>query len=304
MVADNKSYGCPKSNLKENLITKIMVTGSTGQLGYDVCKELERRGLPYIGIGHNDIDITDKVKTKNFIKYHAPDAIIHCAAYTAVDNAESEPKKCFEVNEGGTSNIVEACKELDCKLIYISTDYVFSGSGTKPNEVSEKPAPQNVYGRSKLAGELIVQNSLEKYFIVRTSWVFGRNGNNFVKTMLRIASGKDEISVVSDQTGSPTYTVDLAQLLCDMVVSHKYGVYHATNEGFCSWAEFAEEIFKTVGYEIKVNNITSEEYPTKAPRPKNSRLSKSKLETEGFLLLPIWQDAIKRYVKEIGILDR
>jgi len=280
---------------------KILVTGVTGQLGYDVCRELKRRNITYIGASSADFDITIKEKTRTFIKQYNPTAIIHCSAYTAVDKAEDEPEKCFSVNEGGTRNIAEVCKELDCKMIYISTDYVFPGTGEQPYKVEDQTAPQNTYGKSKLAGEEAVKQLLEKYFIVRISWVFGENGNNFVKTMLRIGKDKEEINVVGDQVGSPTYTADLAPLLCDMIMSDRYGVYHATNEGFCSWTEFAEGIFKNAGYKTKVNHITTEEYTTKAVRPKNSRMSKLELEENGFKKLPAWQDAVRRFVKTINL---
>lgn len=280
---------------------KILVTGVTGQLGYDVCKELERRNIFHIGTSSAEFNITDKEKTRTFIKQYNPTAIIHCSAYTAVDKAEDEPEKCFSVNEGGTRNIAQVCKELDCKMIYISTDYVFPGTGERAYEVFDETAPQNTYGKSKLAGEIVVKQLLDKYFIVRISWLFGENGNNFVKTMLRIGKDKEAINVVGDQVGSPTYTADLAPLLCDMVASEKYGIYHATNEGFCSWAEFAEEIFKAAGYKTKVNHITTEEYPTKAVRPKNSRMSKLGLDENGFKKLPTWQDAVRRHVKLLNL---
>jgi dTDP-4-dehydrorhamnose reductase len=279
---------------------RILVTGSTGQLGYDVCKELETRCIEYKGVSTVDFDITNKEKTQRYIRQYKPTAIIHCSAYTAVDKAEDENEKCFDINENGTKNIAEICKELDCKMIYISTDYVFSGTGEKTYEVDDQTNPQNVYGKSKLQGELAVKELIEKYFIVRISWVFGKNGNNFVKTMLRIGKDKEEINVVADQIGSPTYTADLAVLLCDMIETEKYGTYHATNEGYCSWAEFAEEIFKVEEHSTRVNPITTEQYPTKAIRPKNSRLSKDVIEKNGFARLPKWEDAVGRYTTEIN----
>ncbi len=282
----------------------VLVTGVTGQLGYDVCRELERRNIDYWGTSSIDFDITDKEKTKSFIQQYNPTAVIHCSAYTAVDKAEEEPEKCFAVNEAGTRHVAEACKELHCKMLYISTDYVFLGIGEQPYEVHDKTAPQNTYGKSKLAGEKIVKELLDKYFIVRISWVFGINGNNFVKTMLRIGEDKEEINVVADQVGSPTYTADLATLLCDIIMSEKYGVYHATNEGFCSWAEFAEEIFKAAGCKTKVNPISAKEYPAKAVRPENSRMSKVTLEENGFKKLPAWQDAVKRFLAENNLVDK
>jgi len=289
---------------KEADKVNILVTGVTGQLGYDVCRELERRNIDYLGTSSIDFDITDKEETKSFIQQYNPTAVIHCSAYTAVDKAEEEPEKCFAVNEAGTQNVAEACKELSCKMLYISTDYVFLGIGEQPYEVHDETAPQNTYGKSKLAGEKIVKELLDKYFIVRISWVFGINGNNFVKTMLRIGQDKEEINVVADQVGSPTYTADLAVLLCDIIMSEKYGVYHAANEGFCSWAEFAEEIFKASGCKTKVNPISAKEYPAKAMRPENSRMSKVKLEENGFKKLPAWQDAVKRFLDENNLANK
>lgn len=278
---------------------RILVTGVTGQLGYDVCKELKKRNIQCIGTGSKDFDITNPADTENFIKKYEPAAVIHCAAYTAVDKAEDERERCFAVNAEGTRNIAQVCKELDCKMIYISTDYVFPGIGENYYEISDETRPQNVYGQSKLAGELAVKEQLHKYFIVRISWVFGENGNNFIKTMLRIGKDKETVNVVSDQIGSPTYTADLAPLLCDMVMSEKYGTYHASNEGVCSWAELAEETFRAADYKTKVNHITTAEYPTKAVRPQNSKMSKASLENAGFSKLPEWRDAVNRYIKDL-----
>lgn len=272
---------------------KVLVTGSNGQLGYDVVKELQKRNIDCYGATRQDFDFTDFNAAESFIINYLPDAVIHCGAYTAVDKAEDEPEQCFLVNAGGTENIAKICKAINAKMIYISTDYVFDGEKDALYEVDDKPEPINVYGKSKLAGEQAVQRLLEKYFIVRISWVFGEHGNNFVKTMLRLGKESKEISVVADQIGSPTYTKDLAVLLCDMVQTDKYGIYHATNEGYCSWAEFTEEIFKTAGMDIKVNYITSAEYPTKAKRPKNSILSKRRLYDEGFQKLHSWKWALK-----------
>lgn len=278
---------------------KALVTGVTGQLGYDVYKELRVRNIDCIGTGRKEFDITDYNATERFIKEYEPDAVIHCSAFTAVDKAEEEKEICQKVNEYGTRNIAEVCKAVGAKMIYISTDYVFSGEGEGFYETDDKTDPKCVYGKTKLAGEEVVKKILDKYFIVRISWVFGKNGNNFVKTMLRLGKEKDEISVVEDQIGSPTYTTDLAKLLCDMSATEKYGVYHATNEGVCSWAEFAEEIFRQAGMKTKVNKISSKDYPTKAKRPLNSKLSKKSLDENGFNRLPDYKDALKRYLEEL-----
>ena len=278
---------------------KILVTGAAGQLGYDVCRELARRGIEHKGIDRSDLDICDRAAVEEYLTAYASDAVIHCAAYTAVDKAEDEPALCFAVNAIGTQNLAEVCKQLDCKLLYISTDYVFDGQEERFYEVSDNFNPLGVYGASKLAGELAVKSILEKYFIVRISWVFGKNGANFVKTMLRLAETHKEIGVVCDQIGSPTYTADLASLLVDMVQTDKYGIYHATNEGVCSWAEFAEEIFRLAGRDVQVKHLTTAEYPTKARRPINSRMSKDCLDRAGFDRLPYWQDALQRYLTEI-----
>lgn len=275
---------------------KILVTGVGGQLGHDVILELQKRGISCCGADLREFDITDFAAAHKFITAYSPDVIIHCSAYTAVDKAEDEPELCYKVNTVGTENIAKICKELSAKMVYISTDYVFEGVGEEYYDTDDKPAPQNVYGRTKLAGELAVQNILEKYFIVRISWVFGINGNNFVKTMLRLGKEKQEINVVADQVGSPTYTADLAVLLCDMAQTEKYGVYHATNEGVCSWAEFAEKIFALAEMDVRVNQIPTSAYPTRALRPKNSRLSKEKLVRNGFNKLPSWTDAIYNYI--------
>ena len=279
---------------------KVLVTGVKGQLGYDVMKELAKRGIEAVGADLEEFDITNAEQTRNFIMSHKPDAVIHCSAYTAVDRAEDDIEVCRNVNVNGPKNIAAVCKELDCKMIYISTDYVFPGDGDKFYEPDDATGPTGQYGMTKLDGEKEVQKALDKYFIVRISWVFGINGNNFIKTMLRLGKDHDTLTVVSDQIGSPTYTADLAVLLCDMVVTDKYGVYHATNEGICSWDEFARTIFEKAGYDnVKVVPVTTEEYGAKAPRPKNSRMSKEKLIQNGFHKLPTWQDALERYLKEL-----
>lgn len=284
---------------------KVLVTGVKGQLGYDVVNELTKRGHTAIGVDIDEMDITDKHSVQIVIEKTKPDAVIHCAAWTAVDLAEDENKIALvrAVNTDGTRNIAEICKKLNCKMMYISTDYVFNGQGTEPWKPDCKYyEPLNVYGQTKLGGELAVANLLEKYFIVRIAWVFGVNGNNFIKTMLNVGKKYDELTVVNDQIGTPTYTYDLARLLVDMIETEKYGYYHATNEGgYISWYDFACEIFKQAGYNTKVKPVTTEEYGlSKAKRPFNSRLDKSKLIENGFKPLPTWQDALSRYLKEIN----
>lgn len=280
---------------------KVLVTGYTGQLGYDVVKELKKRNIECIGTTRQDFSLTDTEEMKFFIKNYNPDTVIHCAAYTAVDKAEDEPELCRTVNAEATRQIAKICKDINAKMIYISTDYVFPGAGDSFYEPEDEKAPQNVYGQSKLDGEIAVQEILDKYFIVRISWVFGINGKNFIKTMLNLAKTHDKLTVVNDQTGSPTYTKDLAKFLCDMVETDKYGVYHATNEGICSWYEFACEIFKQSGIDIKVESVPSTAFPTKAKRPHNSRMSKKCLDKAGFDRLPSWQDALNRYLKELSL---
>lgn len=293
---------------------KVLVTGVGGQLGFDVMYELQKRNIVAIGtdIVKKDnmdfdfvqLDVTDKKAVGYVIKKENPDAVIHCAAWTAVDAAEDEENipKVKAINVDGTKNISEVCKELDCKMIYISTDYVFNGQGSEPWKPDcRNYAPLCVYGKTKLEGELAVSSLLNKYFIVRIAWVFGKNGSNFIKTMLSVGKKYDTVRVVNDQIGTPTYTYDLARLLVDMVKSDKYGYYHATNEGgYISWYDFTCEIFKQVGYDTKIIPVTTEEYGlSKAVRPFNSRLDKSKLADNGFELLPTWQDALSRYLKEI-----
>lgn len=278
---------------------KVLVTGVKGQLGYDVVNELVKRGHIAIGTDIEEMDITDANSVNSVIKDNAPDAVIHCAAYTAVDAAEDNEELCRKINAEGTQNIANVCKELDIKMTYISTDYVFDGEGERPWEPEDERTPLNVYGQTKYEGELAVQNTLDKYFIVRIAWVFGVNGKNFIKTMLNLGKTRDSLTVVNDQFGSPTYTYDLAKLLVDMVETDKYGIYHATNEGICTWYEFACEIFKQAGMNVKVSPVSAAEYPAKAKRPSNSRMSKEKLTENGFEKLPTWQDALARYLKEI-----
>ena len=278
---------------------KILVTGVKGQLGYDVMNVLRQRQIDCLGADLEDFDITDEAATTAFIINYRPDAVIHCSAYTAVDRAEEDAVRCEQVNVEGTRHIAAACREIGAKMLYLSTDYVFPGTGEDFYEVDDPTGPLSVYGKTKLGGELAVKSLLERYFIVRIAWVFGKNGNNFVKTMLRLGQQRDQVNVVCDQVGSPTYTADLAPLLCDMVQTEQYGTYHATNEGICSWAEFAAEIFRLSGSQTTVNPIPSSEYPAKAARPCNSRLSKKSLDLAGFSRLPSWQDALARYLREI-----
>lgn len=278
---------------------KVLVTGTKGQLGYDVVNELEKRGHTAVAVDIEEMDITDAVSVERVITEAEVEAVIHCAAYTAVDAAEDNVEICRRVNAEGTENIAKVCKKLDLKMIYISTDYVFDGEGERPWEPDDERHPLNVYGQTKYEGELAVEKYLEKYFIVRIAWVFGVNGKNFIKTMLKLSETHEELNVVDDQVGSPTYTYDLAVLLVDMVESDKYGRYHATNEGLCTWYEFAKEIFRQAGVEVKVNPVTSDMFPAKAKRPENSRMSKEKLDANGFHRLPTWQDALERYLSEI-----
>ena len=279
---------------------KVLVTGVKGQLGFDVVNELEKRGHVAVGTDVHNMDITDKAQVEAVIKEANPDAVIHCAAYTAVDLAEDNIDLCRRINSDGTRNIAEVCKELDIKMIYISTDYVFDGEGTHFWQPDDERNPLNVYGQTKYEGELAVETILEKYYIVRIAWVFGVNGKNFIKTMLNLGKTRDHLTVVNDQIGSPTYTYDLSKLLVDMVETDKYGRYHATNEGLCSWYDFACEIFKQAGYNhVTVSPVSASEYPAKAKRPSNSRMCKDKLTENGFEKLPTWQDALGRYLKEI-----
>ena len=280
---------------------KVLVTGVKGQLGFDLMNELKKRGHQAVGVDVEEMDITDEVAVNKTIKEINPDVVIHCAAWTAVDAAEDEENvpKVMAVNATGTENIAKVCNEINCKMVYISTDYVFNGQGETPWQPEDERNPLNVYGNSKYLGELAVQKYVEKYFIVRIAWVFGINGKNFINTMLNLGLTHDRLTVVSDQIGTPTYTYDLSRLLVDMAESDKYGIYHATNEGICTWYEFACEIFKQAGMNVSVAPVSSDEYPAKAKRPSNSRMDKSKLTANGFTPLPTWQDALSRYLKEI-----
>lgn len=280
---------------------KVLVTGVKGQLGFDVMRELETRGMEGVGVDVEEMDITDAGACERVIKEAAPDAVIHCAAYTAVDAAEDNRDLCHMVNGEGTKHIAKVCGELDIPMMYISTDYVFNGQGERPWEPDDHREPLNVYGLTKYEGEIAVEQLLKKYFIVRIAWVFGLNGKNFIKTMLRLGKERGAVSVVDDQIGSPTYTYDLARLLVDMIQTDRYGRYHATNEGLCSWYEFACEIFRQAGMdEVKVTPVDSASYPAKAKRPFNSRMSKEKLTENGFERLPSWQDALGRYLKVLS----
>lgn len=279
---------------------KVLVTGVKGQLGYDIVKALMQRGHVPIGIDVEDMDITDALQTEQVILRAQCDAVIHCAAYTMVDAAQDNEEVCRAVNAYGTKNIAKVCKSLNIPMMYFSTDYVFAGDGNEPWTTEAEKSPINVYGQTKYEGELMVQKYLDQYFIIRISWVFGINGKNFVKTMLNLGRTRDKLTVVNDQIGSPTYTKDLAVLAVAMIESEKYGVYHATNEGVCSWYEFACEIFKQAGISVNVEPVTSDQYPAKAKRPMNSRMDKSKLVQNGFELLPTWQNALARYLQELN----
>ena len=277
---------------------RVLVTGANGQLGSDVICEMKSRRLDVVGVDVKEMDITDEGMVFEVFDKVKPDAVIHCAAYTAVDDAEDHEDLCRKINAYGTANIARACKLHDAPMMYISTDYVFNGEGVEPWKPDDGTDPVNTYGQTKLEGELAIEEYLDKFFIVRISWVFGENGKNFVKTMIKLADTYDEVSVVADQVGSPTYTPDLAVLLVDMIQTDKYGIYHATNEGTCSWYSFAKEIFKQKGITMNVKAVKSSEYPTKAKRPFNSRMDKSKLTENGFNLLPLWQDALSRYLMD------
>ena len=278
---------------------KILVTGASGQLGSDLVKELNQRGHGVCCPDSRELDITDPEAVQTVLTALHPDAVMHCAAYTAVDNAEDDRERCNLVNVTGTEHIARVCAEIGAKLLYISTDYVFPGTGENPWEPDDATAPLNVYGMSKLRGEEAVRKFVPEHFIVRISWLFGLHGKNFVKTMLRLGAEREKLTVVCDQIGSPTYTVDLARLLADMIMTDRYGTYHATNEGFCSWYEFACAIMEKAGLPAKVEPVTSAEYAAKAARPFNSRMSKRKLTENGFARLPDWQDALERYLKEL-----
>lgn len=277
---------------------KILVTGYKGQLGYDIVRVAKSKQIEAVGVDIEDMDITDELSVKEVISKGNYDAVIHCAAYTAVDKAEDEQDICYLVNALGTKYIANVCESLNIPMMYFSTDYVFDGQGEKAWEVDDEANPINVYGQTKYEGEQALRK-LSKHFILRISWVFGINGHNFIKTMLKLGQERDELTVVNDQIGAPTYTYDLAKLVIDMIQTEEYGTYHVTNEGDCSWYEFACEIFKQAGIKVKVNPVTSEQYKSKAKRPSNSRMSKKALDEHNFARLPKWQDALSRYLEEL-----
>lgn len=277
----------------------ILITGANGQLGQDIVKECQKRKIDHLAATRQVVNLTNATQIHEFFSARHIDAVIHCAAYTMVDKAEDEKDLCLEVNFEGTKLISDECKKRNIKFLFVSTDYVFDGLGEKPYEIQDPTHPSSVYGLSKkLAEDHIIQN-LTQYYIVRIPWLFGLHGNNFIKTMLRIGKERPDVKVVDDQIGSPTYTKDLAPLFVDLVQSGKYGIYHASNEGFCSWADLADYVFRKSNYTTTVTRVASQEYPTKAKRPKNSRLSKNSLVEEGFGLLPPWQDAVDRFLKEL-----
>lgn len=279
---------------------KVLVTGYKGQLGYDVVRVLEKQGITCKGIDIDDLDLTNKDDVVNYLNDYNPSVIVHCAAYTQVDNAEDNNELAYNVNVNAVKYLTDYCKDNKIKLCFFSTDYVFDGKGDTPFEINSDMNPVNYYGLTKKHAEDYIADNLNSYFIIRISWVFGVNGGNFVKTMLNLASTRDTLSVVNDQFGSPTYTYDVANLVYELINSEKYGTYHATNEGICSWYEFASEIFRLSNVNIKTVAVDSSSFKTKAVRPKNSRMSKSSLINNGFGLLPTWQDALERYLKEIN----
>lgn len=278
---------------------KFMVTGVNGQLGHDVVMQLKEMDFDVIAPSRDEFDLTNKVQVKKYIIRKKPDVIIHCAAYTAVDKAEDEKDLCYLVNIEGTRAVAEAANEINAKVVYISTDYVFDGLGQEPHAEENETNPVNYYGYTKELGEKRIREILDRYFIVRTSWVYGLNGNNFVKTMLKLAESRNEINVVSDQIGAPTYTKDLAAFIVNLVQTNSYGTYHGVNEGYCSWYEFAKSIFMKIGIEMKVNPIYTEDYPTKAKRPLNSKLSKENTDKAGIDRMPHWEDALTRFIEEL-----
>ena len=278
---------------------KVLVTGFAGQLGWDVVRLLENRGIPCRGVDKEDFDLTDADAVSDYVRGYAPTVIVHCAAYTAVDRAETEPEICTAVNGMGTMNMVRAALEVDAKLVYISTDYVFPGTGSEPWKEDDDYGPQNVYGLSKVQGETAVRSLMTRFFLLRTSWVFGLNGSNFVRTMLRLGKEKKELHVVDDQIGSPTYTQDLARVICDMIGTEKYGIYHVRNEGFVSWADFARMIMEAKHLPCRIIPVTTAEYGAPARRPLNSRLNADKLTAAGFSPMPSVEDALCRYLLEL-----
>lgn len=300
-ILSDKDLKAP--SLKESDVDfcfKFMVTGVNGQLGHDVMMQLKEMDYDVVAPSRDEFDLTNKSQVKNYIMKEKPDVIIHCAAYTAVDKAEEEKDLCYTVNVEGTRSVAEAAKEINARVVYLSTDYVFAGLGQEPHAEEDETNPVNYYGYTKEQGEKIVRGLVDRYFIVRTSWVYGLNGNNFVKTMLKLAETRNEINVVSDQIGAPTYTNDLAQFIINLLQTNNYGTYHGVNEGFCSWNEFAESIFEKSGISMIVNPISTEDYPTKANRPLNSRLSKENTNKAGLDRMPHWEDAITRFIEELN----
>jgi len=279
---------------------RVIVTGGAGQLGYDVLKRLRQAQIEAIGADIEEFDLLDASAAQEFIAFHKPDAVIHCAAYTKVDQAEDEPELCRKINIDGTENVAQACRKSGSRLCYLSTDYVFDGTSPNPYEVDDAPNPLSVYGQSKYEGEKITTALMANHYIVRTSWLFGSHGHNFVKTMLALGKNSPSLRVVADQIGSPTYTPDLARFLVDLIQTEHFGCYHGTNSGFCSWADFAEEIFNQTKQPVTVERIPSSAYPTKAIRPKNSRLSRQSIIQAGLAPLPDWQDGLARFLKEIN----
>ena len=280
---------------------KIFVTGIRGQLGHDIMLELDKRGIEGIGTDIQELDITDEAAVDRYVTEAAPDAMIHCAAWTAVDAAEEREEDCRRVNALGTENIAKVCAKLDIPMMYFSTDYVFNGKGERPWEPEDEAEPLGAYGRTKYEGEQAVRKYVpDKHFILRIQWVYGINGKNFVKTMLRLSEDHKELRVVDDQIGSPTYTPDIARLAVDMILTDRYGTYHVANKGYCSWYDFAVDIFRLSGKDVKVIPVSSEEYGAKAVRPNNSRMDTSKVEKNGFEGLPGWEDALKRFLKELS----
>ncbi len=278
---------------------KVLVTGCAGQLGWDVMETLRRRNIECVGVDIDDFDLTDGPAVKAYVIRCNPDVIVHCAAYTAVDKAESDPERCAEVNGMGTMNLVRAALAVNAKLVYISTDYVFPGTGTRPWEPDDTYGPRNIYGMSKVQGETAVRSLMTRFFILRISWAFGLNGSNFVRTMLRLGAERSELRVVDDQIGSPTYTKDVARMICDMIPTEKYGIYHVCNDGFMSWAQFAQMIMERANLPCRIVPVRSEEYPTPARRPLNSRMNTQKLTEAGFRPMPSVRDALDRYFKEL-----
>ena len=279
---------------------RVLVTGYAGQLGYEVVRLLESRGIPCKGVDMADFNLTDAAAVLDYVQRYAPDVIVHCAAYTNVDKAETEPEICAAVNGMGTLYMVRAALSVGAKLVYISTDYVFPGTGDQPFGIDDPYGPKNVYGVSKVQGEDAVRSLMTRYYILRTSWVFGKNGKNFVRTMLRLGAEKKELRVVNDQIGSPTYAKDLARVICDMIPTEKYGIYHVRNEGYISWADFAKMIMEKSGLPCRIIPVPSAEYPTLARRPLNSRMAGDKLAAAGFEPMPPVEDALDRYLLELA----